>query len=105
MAKNNFPVIISAFLLNEGSCVFYVKGSIWTNDINQAKVIEDADALETFMATASLSADENYVNEIYTMHVSIDESGNIQPVDIREKIRVNGPSFDLSQFYPATAKK
>lgn len=101
MAKEKYPVVISAFLLNEGSCVFYAKEKTWVENINEAAIIESAEELESKLTLAKRSVDENYVNEVYTIDVSIDESKNVQPIDIREKIRVNGPSIDLGKFYPA----
>lgn len=90
--KVHGPVVVTANRLSDGAVVYRATPGGWTTDLMAAAVVtnaQDAKKLLAAAATEDLEAVGPYVAPVEI------EDGRIQPGNLRERIRVAGPSFDL----------
>lgn len=90
------PVVITANRLADGAVVYRTANNGWTTRISEAVVVTTAPAASGLLAGAV--AEDVLVVGPYVAPVDLDAQGRIAPGNLRERIRVAGPSFDL----PAT---
>jgi hypothetical protein len=87
------PVVITANRLTDGAVVYRAADGSWTTAIGEAAVATTAPAARAMLAAAS--ADDVRVVGPYVAPVEPDADGRAQPANLRERIRVAGPTFDL----------
>lgn len=87
------PVVITANRLADGVVVYRKADNGWTTQIGEAAVVTTAPAASGLLAGAV--ADDVLVVGPYVAPVEVDAQGRIAPGNLRERIRVAGPSFDL----------
>lgn len=90
--KISGPTAVTANRLADGVVVWLTPAHAWSTDIAEAAVVtssEDAVALLTIA-----HGDEIHAVGAYPAPVSV-ASGRAQPVNLRERIRVSGPTFEL----------
>ena len=87
------PVVITANRLADGVVVYRTPEADWTTRISEAAVATTAPAASDLLATAV--AEDVLVVGPYVAPVGLDLGGRAQPGNLRERIRVNGPTFDL----------
>jgi hypothetical protein len=87
------PVVITANRLTDGAVVYRAADGSWTTAIGEAAVATTAPAASAMLAAAS--ADDVRVVGPYVAPVEPDADGRAQPANLRERIRVAGPTFDL----------
>jgi hypothetical protein len=87
------PVVITANRLADGVVVYRKADNGWTTQIGEAAVVTTAPAASGLLAGAV--ADDVLVVGPYVAPVDIDAQGRATPGNLRERIRVAGPTFDL----------
>ena len=94
MAKNlsGDLTVASANRLSDGVVVFLDDSGHWTRKLDRAAVARDKRAGEILLERAK--AESFSVVDPFLVAVSEDDNGRIEPVSLREKIRVNGLTFD-----------
>ena len=94
--KVHGPVVVTANRLWDGAVVYRGALGGWTTDIEASAIVHNAEDAKKLLATASeegLEAIGPYVAPVDTA------GGRVMPGNLREQIRVAGPTFDL----PGTA--
>lgn len=94
MAKNLTGAlsVASANHLSDGSVVFLDDTGHWTRKLERAALARDERAAEILLERAKAEAFS--VVDPFLVAVTEDETGAIEPVSLREKIRVNGLTFE-----------
>jgi hypothetical protein len=87
------PVIITANRLADGAVVYRGARGDWTTQIMEAAVATTAPVASELLAAAV--AEDVLVVGPYVAPVELDRNGRSQPGNLRERIRVDGPTFDL----------
>ena len=82
--------VLTANRLAPGEVVYWT-GSGWMPEIQDAKVLQDAEA-ESVLKGAAEWVQRNEVVAPYLFSVRLDSSGRIIPASARELIRAKGPS-------------
>lgn len=82
--------IISANRLADGRVVFLTERG-WSQRIAEALVVGSEEETETALARAKQDAAANEVVEPYEVDVRV-ERGRPEPLRLRERIRLNGPT-------------
>jgi len=89
------PVIVTANRLTDGAVVYRTIKGTWSQDLNDAAVVTTEIAASGLLADAT--ADDIGAVGAYISPVQVND-GFIEPVSLRERIRLRGLTFDL----PAT---
>ena len=94
MAKNlNGDLqVASANRLNDGAVVFLDDAGAWTTDLALAALARGEREAERLLARAQAEAFS--VVEPFLVAVSENEDGTLEPLSLREKIRVSGLTFE-----------
>ena len=94
MAKNlNGDLkVASANRLKDGAVVFLDDAGMWTTELPCAAVARGEREGEILLARAQ--AESFSVVDTFLVAVSEDEDGTLEPISLREKIRVSGLTFD-----------
>ena len=90
--KVHGPVVVTANRLHDGAVVYRAMLGGWTTDIEAAAIVHNATVAKALLAAASiegLAAVGPYVAPVDTA------GGRVMPGNLREQIRVAGPTFDL----------
>lgn len=87
------PVVITANRLADGAVVYRAADDSWTMLISEAAIATTAATASALLAAAN--ADDVRVVGPYVAPVETDAGGRAQPGNLRERIRVAGPTFDL----------
>jgi len=90
--KVNGPVVVTANRLADGAVVYRAAVGGWTTRLDAAAVVTTAQDAGELLAAAS--ADGIAAVDAYVAPVALTE-GRIAPGNLRERIRVAGPTFDL----------
>lgn len=90
--KVHGPVVATANRLGDGAVVYRTWAHSWTTRIDDAAVVTDAGAAKRLLDEAN--ADDVGAVGAYIAPVSLIE-GRVIPGNLRERIRVAGPTFDL----------
>jgi hypothetical protein len=86
------PVVITANRLGDGA-VIYRGDEGWTTDIKTAVVVTTAAAASELLSAAN--ADDLHAVGAYIAPVARNPDGTLRPGNLREYIRLTGPSIDL----------
>jgi hypothetical protein len=89
--KVHGPVVVTANRLGDGAVVYRAAVGGWTTRLGSAAIVTNADAAKALLAQAS--GDDGAIGP-YVAPVEID-GDRIEPGNLRERIRVAGPTFDL----------
>jgi len=90
------PVIVTANRLRDGAVIYRAALGGWTTELDAAAIVHNAEDAKKLLAGASaegLDAVGPYVAPVDTA------GGRVMPGNLREQIRMAGPTFDL----PGTA--
>jgi len=85
--------VITANRLTFGEVVYWTQSQGWQTSIQQAQVLDDADA-DAALKLAAESVERCEVVAPYDFPVRV-EQGRVIPVSAREQIRARGPSVRL----------
>jgi len=94
--KISGPVVVTANRLGDGAVVYRTADGGWTMRLDQAAVATAAPAAAALLAGAN--GDELVAVGAYVAPVERQADGGLRPANLREYIRLNGPTIDL----PAT---
>ena len=89
--KVNGPVVVTANRLGDG-IVIYRTANGWTTELNAAAIVTTASAAKEMLAIAV--ADDIGAVGAYVAPV-VRNGSHIEPGNLRERIRITGPTFDL----------
>ncbi|HEY4170741.1 MAG TPA: DUF2849 domain-containing protein [Reyranella sp.] len=94
MAKNlsGDPQVASANRLSDGAVVFLDELGQWTKRLDRAAVARDERAAEILIERARAEAAS--VADPFLIAVTESDDGVLEPLSLREKIRVSGLTFD-----------
>ena len=92
------PSVVTANRLNDGAVVYRPAGQQWTTDIAAAAVVSTAGAATELLASAK--AEGNAAVDVYIAPVKL-EDDHIMPGNLREIIRMRGPTIELPYSYGA----
>jgi hypothetical protein len=87
------PVVITANRLDDGAVVYRTADGGWTTLLEQAAVATTAAAASEWLAAAH--GDELVAVGAYPAPVARQADGSLKPANLREYIRLNGPTIDL----------
>ena len=90
--KVHGPVVVTANRLHDGAVVYRAAFGGWTTDLEAAAIVHSANDAKALLAAASiedLEAVGPYVAPVDTA------GGRVMPGNLREQIRVGGPTFAL----------
>ena len=87
------PVVITANRLADGAVIYRTVDGNWTTQLDQAAVVSTAPAAGELLAAAT--ADDLGAVGAYVAPVRIERDGTVRPGNLRESIRLAGPTIDL----------
>ncbi|HEY9211332.1 MAG TPA: DUF2849 domain-containing protein [Ancylobacter sp.] len=91
--KVHGPVVVTANRLTDGAVVWRTKALDWSVNLNDAIVVTTAtDAIA--LLEGAQKRDTDAVGA-YVAPVELGENGVVLPGNLRERIRVAGPTFEL----------
>lgn len=91
--KVHGPVAVTANRLTDGAVVWRTQGDGWSIDLADAAIVTTADEAIALLANAQ-KRDIDAVGA-YVAPVVLEADGAILPGNLRERIRVAGPTFEL----------
>jgi hypothetical protein len=90
--KVHGPVVVTANRLRDGAVIYRAELGGWTTSLDAAAIAHNAHDAKNLLATASaedLEAVGPYIAPVDTA------GGRVMPGNLREQIRMAGPTFDL----------
>ena len=87
------PVVVTANRVGDGAVVYRRADGGWTTDLDRAAVTTDA-ARARELITAATADDLRAVGP-YIAPVKLTADGDVRPGNLRELIRLGGPTIDL----------
>jgi hypothetical protein len=92
------PSVVTANRLSDGAVVYRTAGHEWTTGIDDAAVVTTAAAATELLTRAK--ADGTQAVDVYVAPVKL-EDDRILPGNLREIIRMRGPTIELPYSYGA----
>jgi Protein of unknown function (DUF2849) len=92
------PVVVTANRLGDGAVVYRTRGGGWSTALSEAAVVDTAPAATALLASSV--ADDIGAVGAYVAPVQLDAGGRPEPGNLRERIRLTGPTV---AFAPAGA--
>ena len=87
------PVVVTANRLGDGAVVYRTATGDWTTRLEQAAVVTTAPTATEMLSAAA--ADDVGAVGAYVAPVRVDPDGAVRPGNLREHIRLNGPTVAL----------
>jgi hypothetical protein len=87
------PVVVTANRVGDGVVVYRRADGGWTTDLDAATVAADAAAAQELVKAAV--ADDLHAVGSYVAPVKLTRDGEVRPGNLRELIRLRGPTIDL----------
>ena len=87
------PVVVTANRLSDGAVVYRTADGFWTSRLEQAALITTAPAAAAALSDAV--ADDIGAVGAYVAPVRFGADGRPEPGNLRERIRLAGPTIDL----------
>lgn len=87
------PTVITANRLADGVVVWFDQAGGWTTALAEAKVVTTSE--EALALLDKANADENHAVGAYPARVALDAAGAPSPMNLRERIRVEGPTIAI----------
>jgi hypothetical protein len=87
------PIVVTANRVSDGAVVYRRADGGWTTDLDRAAVTTDA-ARARELITAATADDLRAVGP-YIAPVKLTADGDVRPGNLRELIRLSGPTIDL----------
>jgi Protein of unknown function (DUF2849) len=89
----NGPVVVTANRLHDGAVVYRTHDGVWSVRLADAAVVSTAPAA-TELLRAAIADDVSAVGA-YVASVRQSPDGSLQPGNLRERIRIDGPTIAL----------
>ncbi len=87
------PVVVTANRLGDGAVVYRTLDGHWSAALAQAAVVDNSPAATALLAAAV--ADDAGAVGAYLAPVHFDAEGGVAPANLRERIRLEGPTIAL----------
>jgi Protein of unknown function (DUF2849) len=87
------PVVVTANRVGDGAVVYFRADHGWTTDLDKAVVATNA-ATANELVQAAIADDLRAVGS-YVAPVKLNHQGEVRPGNLRERIRLRGPTIDL----------
>lgn len=87
------PVVVTANRVGDGAVVYRTADGRWTPRLEAAAVATTAPVAGALLSDAV--ADDLGAVGPYVAPVRLDDGGQVAPGNLRERIRLRGPTFDL----------
>ncbi len=87
------PVLITANRLRDGAVIYRTADGDWTTDFDRATVVTTAPAASELLEAAV--ADDIGAVGAYVAPVKLQQDGSARPGNLRERIRLKGPTIEL----------
>jgi hypothetical protein len=87
------PVVVTANRTTDGAVVYWTRAAAWTNDLGAAAVVTNATDAGALLAAAK--ADDVKAIDAYVAPVMLGPDGRARPGNLRERIRLAGPTVPL----------
>ena len=87
------PHVVTANRVGDGAVVYWTRSGGWSTKLADAAVVAEAPDAQRLLALAI--ADDVGAVGAYVAPVKRGEDGEIEPGNLRERIRVRGPTIDL----------
>lgn len=87
------PVVVTANRLRDGTVVYRTAGNGWSTDLADAAVATTADEAKALLASAA--GDGVAAVDSYVAPVAFATDRRVLPGNLRERIRLDGPTFAL----------
>lgn len=91
--KISGPVVVTANRVGDGAVVYRCVDGGWTTDLDAAAITTDAVTARELVQAAI--ADDLRAVGSYIAPVELTRAGEVRPGNLRERIRLNGPTIDL----------
>jgi Protein of unknown function (DUF2849) len=88
------PVVVTANRLGDGAVVYRTGGGAWSTALAEAVVVDTAPAATALLAQSV--ADDIGAVGAYVAPVEFDADGRPQPGNLRERIRLTGPTVPFA---------
>jgi hypothetical protein len=88
------PVVVTANRLGDGAVVYRTRDGAWSTALVEAAVVDTAPAATVLLADSV--ADEIGAVGAYVAPVRLDAEGRPQPGNLRERIRLTGPTIPFA---------
>lgn len=89
--KNTGPVVVTANRVADGAVVYRSADGDWTTELDGAAVAGNAESAQALIAAAA--ADDLRAVGAYAAPVTFASGGRLRPGNLRELIRLNGPTI------------
>src|ERR1051326_6096175 len=87
------PIVITANRLHDGAVVYRTADGRWSTELASGAVVSTAPEATALLSAAS--ADDTEAVGAYVAPVAIAPDGRVRPGNLRERIRLDGPTFAL----------
>jgi hypothetical protein len=87
------PVVVTANRVGDGAVIYRNAGGGWTTELHEAVVTSDAAQARSLVDAAT--ADGLRAVDPYIAPVKLSRAGEVRPGNLRERIRLGGPTIDL----------
>jgi len=87
------PVVVTANRTTDGAVIYLSAAATWTTDLGGATVATTAPDAGALLKTAA--ADDRNAVGPYVAPVALGPDGRARPANLRERIRLAGPTFAL----------
>jgi Protein of unknown function (DUF2849) len=87
------PVVVTANRVGDGAVIYFRADGAWTTALGDAAVTTDTAAARELVHAAV--ADDLRAVGAYIAPVRLTRHGEVQPGNLRERIRLRGPTIDL----------
>jgi hypothetical protein len=87
------PVVVTANRLDDGAVIYRRLDGGWTTKLDAATIATDAAGAQALM-TAALADDLGAVGP-YVAPVKLEPGGKVRPGNLRERVRLDGPTIEL----------
>src|SRR5438128_280831 len=87
------PIVVTANRLADGAVIYRTADGHWSTEMAAGAVVSTAPEATALLAAAS--ADDTQAVGAYVAPVALSPDGRVRPGNLRERIRVDGPTFAL----------
>jgi hypothetical protein len=94
--KVTSPVVITANRLSDGAVVYWTAADDWATNLTAAAVVTTPAEAKRLLSDAV--ADDVRAVGAYVAPVELTADGRVEPANLRERIRLLGPTIDLPTF-------
>src|SRR5262252_7104263 len=91
--KVSGPMVVTANRLADGAVIFRTADGRWSTQLGSAAIVSNPTAARELLAGAV--ADDVGAVGAYLAPVNVSAEGAVRPGNLRERVRVAGPTFEL----------